>query len=82
MIDLKIALEKYTDKLGTTFVDLSIQFAVNFMYQTSIISDGSESSVNSSHGMKIFPPAPPIGSETGHQVLCEDDNICHESSES
>ena len=52
--DLENALEKYIGKLGTTIVDSSIQFAVNFMYQTNIITDGSEKSTDSSHGMKIF----------------------------
>ena len=32
--------------------------------------------------MKIFPPAPTIDSETEHQVLCEDEDICPESTES
>ena len=82
MSDLKNALEKYIGKLGTTIAYLSIQFAVNFMYQTSIINDGSERSADSSHGMRIFPPAPAIDSETGHQVLCEDEDICPVSSES
>ena len=64
--DLKNALEKYTGKLGATIVDSSIQVAVNFMYQTNIITDGSEKSTDSNHGMKIFPPAPANDSETGH----------------
>ena len=72
LVDLKITLEKYIGKLGTAIVDSSIQFAVNFMFQTNIISDGFERSADSSHKMKIFPPAPAIASETGYQVLCED----------
>ena len=63
-------------------MDSSIQFAVIFMYQTNLITDGSERSVESSHGMKIFLPAPAIDLETGHGVLCEDEKICPESSES
>ena len=82
LADLKSALEKYIGKLGTAIVDSSIQFAVNFMFQTTIISDGSERSADSSHGMKFFPTAPAIDSETGHQVLCQDENICPESTES
>ena len=78
--DLKITLEKYIGKLGATIADSSIQVAVNFMYQTNIITDGSEKSTDSSHGMKIFPPA--IDSKTGHLVLCEEKYICPESSES
>ena len=38
--------------------------------------------MHSSHGMKIFPLAPAIDSKTGHQVLCEEEDICSESSES
>ena len=52
------------------------------MYQTNIITDGSEKSTDSSHGMKIFPPASAIDSEIGHWVLCEEEDICSESSES
>ena len=52
------------------------------MYQTNIISDGPVKSTDSSHRMKIFPPAPAIDSETGHWVLCEEEDICSESSES
>ena len=36
--------------------------------------------MHSSHGMKIFPLAPAIDSKTGHQVLCEEEDICSESS--
>ena len=64
LADLKSALEKYIGKLVTAIVDSSIQFAVNFMFQTTILSDGSERSSDSSHGMKIFPLAPAIDSET------------------
>ena len=81
LVDLKSALEKYIGKLGTIIVDLIIQFAVNFMFQANILIDGSDRSVDSSRGIKIFPPAPAIGSETGHWVLCEDEDICPESTE-
>ena len=63
-------------------MDLSIQFAVNFMFQANIISDGSERSAESSHGIQIFPPAPATDLETGHRVLCEDEDICPDSTES
>ena len=81
MVDLKIALERYIGKLGTAILDSSIQFAVNFMFQTSIISDGSERSADSSQVMKNFPPAPAIDSETGHPVLCDNEDIFPESTE-
>ena len=32
--------------------------------------------------IKIFPPVPAIDSETGYRVLCEDEDICPESTES
>ena len=77
-----MGLETYIGKLGNTIADSNIQFAANFMYQTNIIVHKPEKSLNSSHGMKIFPPAPAIDSETGHQVLCDEEDICSESSES
>ena len=80
--ELKSALEKYIGKLGTGIADSNIQFAMNFMYQTNIIMDNPEKSTDSSHGMKMFPPAPAIDSETGHPVLGEEEDICSECSES
>ena len=56
-------------------MDSSIQFAVSIKHQTSIINDGSERSAGFCHGMKIFPPAPAIDSETGHRILCVDEDI-------
>ena len=82
LADLKRELEKYNGKLGTAIVDSSIHFAVNFMFQSTIISVNSGKSAESSHVMKIFPPAPAIDSETGHQVLCQDEDICPQSTES
>ena len=69
-------------KMGATIADSSIQFALNFKYQTNIIIDGLGKSTDSSPVMKIFPPAPAIDSETGHCVLFEEEDICSESSES
>ena len=42
-----------------------------------------ESDINtgSAHRMKVFPQAPIIDSETGYQVICEDEDICTESAE-
>ena len=79
---LKSTLEKYIGKLGTAHADSNIQFTVNFMYQTNVIMDSPERSTYNSHGMKIFPPAPAIDSETGHRVLCEEEDICSETSKS
>ena len=52
------------------------------MYQTNIIMDCPERSTDSSHGIKILPPAPAFDSETGHRVLCGEEDICSKSSES
>ena len=82
LTEMKSALEKYIGKLGTAIADSNIQLDVNFMYQTNIIMDAPKKSMDSSHGMKIFPLAPAIDSETGHEVLCEEEDICSESSES
>ena len=60
MAELKNALEKYIVKLDTTIADSNIQFAVDFMYQTNIIVDDLEKSSDTSHNMRIFPPAPAI----------------------
>ena len=80
LADLKTELEKYIGKLRTAIVDSSIQFTVNFMFQSLI--NNSASSLKSSHGFEVFPPAPSIDSETGLQVQCEDANISPESMES
>ena len=44
LVDLKRKLERYIGKLGTTIVDSSTQFAVNFMFQILCIFDHSASS--------------------------------------
>ena len=62
---LKRELEKHIGKLGTAIVDSSIQFAVNFMFQSPIIINSLASSLESSHRLKVFPPVPSIYSETG-----------------
>ena len=69
LIELKSALEKYIGKLGSGIANSNIQFAVNFRYQTNAKLDGPKKSAESGHGIKIFPPAPVIDSETGHHVL-------------
>ena len=43
----------------------SQNIAEYFMLQTPVIYDNSGISYESSYGMKIFPPAPTIDSETG-----------------
>ena len=62
-------------------MDSKIQVVVNFMFQSSDTKEGSESFLESSHGEKIFPPAPTFDSETGQQVLCQEENVCSKISE-
>ena len=52
------------------------------MFQTLDTKESSESSLGSSHGTNIVPPAPTIDSETGLQVLCQEEKFCSKSSES
>ena len=52
------------------------------MFQTLVTKDNSGSSQDSNHGIQIFTPAPTIDSETGLQVLCQDEDICPKSTES
>ena len=61
-------------------MDSSIHFAVNFMYQSLMTIDNSASSLESSHGLKVFPTAPSIDFETGLWVQCVDEDISLESS--
>ena len=82
LAELKKELEKYFGKLETTIVDSNIRFAVNFMFQNLGIKDSLENFLESCHGINILPSAPTIDSETGLQVLCQEENICSESSES
>ena len=38
--------------------------------------------MESSHEVKIFPPAPTFDSESGLQVVCQEENVCSKISES
>ena len=51
------------------------------MFQNAIRA-GSESFCESVHGARILPPAPTFDSKTGIQVLCQEENVCFEISES
>ena len=75
---IKLALEKYFGKLETSIIDYSIQFSVNFMLR-KVLTMESDTSVGTAHGMKVFPQAPNIDSETGDRVSCDDGDICAES---
>ena len=52
------------------------------MFKVNTTLEDMENSEGSGHGVKFFPQAPIIDSETGHRVLCEDEDICPESPES
>ena len=78
--ELKSALEKYIGKLATGITESNIQFAVNFMNQANATMDDLEKLEESGHGIKIFPQARVIDSETGYRVLCEVEDIYSESS--
>ena len=82
VVELKRELEKYLGKLGTTIVDSKIQFAVNFMFQNTDIKESSQGVMESGQGVKIFLPVPTFDSESGLQVVCQEENVCSEISES
>ena len=82
LAELKKELEKYIGKLGTTIVDSKIQVAANLMFQTTGTKEASEGFHESSHGPKFLPSAPTFNSETGLQVLCQEENVCSMISES
>ena len=79
--EIKSALEKYIGKLANAIVEANILFAVNFMFKGNAI-EYLGNLEESGHRVKTFPQAPVIDSETGHRVLCEEGDICPESSES
>ena len=68
--EIKGVLEKYIGKLANGIVEAN----------ATIEDQGNVE--ESRHGVKIFPQAPVIDLETGHRVLCENEDICSESSES
>ena len=80
--EIKDALETYIGKLTNGIVEADISFAVNFMFRVNTAVEELGNLEESGHGVKVFPRAPVIDSETGHRVLCEDEDICPESSES
>ena len=74
--EIKGALEKYIGKLANVIVEATISFAVNFMIKTNVTIEDLGNVEESGHGVKFFPQAPVIDSETGHRVLCKNEDIC------
>ena len=72
----------YIGKLANRIVEANILFAVNFMFNANSTIEELGNLEESGHGVKIFPQAPVIDSETAHRVICENEDICPESSES
>ena len=80
--EIKGALEKYIGKLANGIAEANILAAVNFMFKANATIEDLGNLEKSGRGVKFFPQAPVIDSETGHRVLCENEDICPESSES
>ena len=79
--DIKASLEKYLGKLGTTIVDTSIIYAVNFMHQIRSLEPITANAVGRVHEINLEIPAPTIDSETGKRVKCNKNQIIPESKE-
>ena len=65
---LKKDMEKYIGKFGTTIVDSSIKFSVNYMYQIHSLAPGSANAVGWGQNLKHLEPAPVIDTETGSRI--------------
>ena len=76
--DLKIELEKYIGKLGTTVVDAKIRFSVNF-FRKNRRSRGRRNKANNPRNLDI---APTFNSQTGDQVIVQPEAVDPEVSES
>ena len=81
IIDIKASLEKYLGKLGTTIVDTSIIYAVNFMHQIRSLEPITANAVGRTHEINLEIPAPTIDSETGERVNCNKNQNIPESKE-
>ena len=80
--EIKSALEMYIGKFANGIAEANILLALNFMFKAHSTIEEQGNLDESGHGVKNFPQAPAIDSETGHRVLCENEDICLESSES
>ena len=65
---MKKDMEKYIGKFGTTIVDSSIKFSVNYMYQAHSLAPGSANMLGWGQGIDSLEPAPVIDSETGTRL--------------
>ena len=83
-IEIKDALETYMCRLAYGIVEANILAAVNSMFNANSTIEERRNLDDSGHAVKLFPQAPVIDSETGYRVmlLCENEDICPESSES
>ena len=75
---MKIELEKYIGKLGTTVVDAKIRFSVNF-FRKNRRSRGRKNRANNPKNLDI---APTFNSQTGDQVIVQPEAIHPEIMES
>ena len=65
---MKKDMEKYIGKFGTTIVDSSIKFSVNYMYQAHSLAPGSANMLGWGQECDKLEPAPVIDSETGSRM--------------
>ena len=80
---LTTELVGYIGKLEADIVESVIGFSVNLNFlQINSTPTESEFTMETGHGATVFPQAPIIDSETGYRVICEEEDICSESSES
>ena len=68
-------------KLGTTIVETSIIYALNFMHQIRSLEPITANAVGRVHEINLEIPAPTIDSETGKRVKCNKNQIIPESKE-
>ena len=74
---MKIELEKYIGKLGTTVVDSKIRFSVNF-FRKNRRSRGKRSRANNTRNLDV---ASTFNSQTGDQVIVQPEAVDPEVSE-
>ena len=72
--DLKIELEKYIGKLGTSVVDSKILFSGNF-FRKNLRSRGRRTIANN---LRNLDEAPTFNSQTGDQVIVQPEAVDHE----
>ena len=65
---MKKDMEKYIGKFGTTIVDSSIKFSVNYMYQAHSLAPGSANMLGLGQDIDNLAPAPVIDSKTGARM--------------